>query len=293
MSKIHVIGANGYIGALLVNYLLASGHIVEVSSYRLPNIPLKSIDANIVIHLAVSGGGTEHKPRAGENDPEQMRKINIGGMKALMAGLANPRTKIIFLSSTAVYGKFTDSPLVDEKTELAPVSEYGRQKVESENILRNSHFEWLIIRPCGIFGLSAGNRLGNSFLNILVANAIQKGQITILGGDQKIDTLYILDLIHVILRSCSNDWKPREIFNVGGEIVTVEEMLQTLAASVRNLGIPCSVSNRDFVPSPAILTNIHKLKQAFPEWRNTPLNISIHALVTNYLTQYKQKSSFF
>lgn len=287
MSKIHVIGANGYIGALLVNYLIVAGHAVEVSSYRLPNIPTKSIDADMVIHLAVSGGGTVHKPRAGENDPEQMRKINIDGMKALLSGPANPGTKIIFLSSTAVYGKFQESPLVDENTELAPVSDYGRQKAESENILRNSDFEWLILRPCGVFGPSAGNRFGNSFLNVVVANAIQKGQITILGGDQQIDTLYILDLIHVILRSCAGEWKPREIFNVGGEIVTVEEMLNALATSVRNLGIRCSVSSRNFATRPAILTDIRKLKQAFPGWGNTPLNISMHSLVTSYLAQYQ------
>jgi len=287
MSKIHVIGSNGYIGALLINYLVAAGHTVEISAYRLPDIPVKSINADMVIHLAVSGGGTEHKPRAGENDPEQMRKINIDGMKALLSGLVNPRTKIIFLSSTAVYGKFQESPLVDENTELAPVSDYGRQKTESENILRNSDFEWLILRPCGVFGPSAGNRFGNSFLNVIVANAVQKGQITILGGSQQIDTLYILDLIHIILRSCAGEWKSREIFNVGGEIITIEEMLNILAISVRNLGIPCSVSSRDFAPKPGIITSIHKLKQTFPGWGNTPLNISMHSLVTSYLAQYQ------
>jgi len=293
MSKIHVIGANGYVGALLVNYLIAVGHTIEISPYRLPNIPIKSIDANIVIHMATSGGGTEHKPRIGENDPEQMRKVNIDGMKALLSGLKNSRTKIIFLSSTAVYGKFHDSPLVNEEAELAPVSNYGLQKVESELILQNSDFEWLILRPCGIFGPSAGSRLGNSFLNVVVANAIQKGGITILSNDQRIDTLYILDLIHVILRSCASEWKPREIFNVGGEIVTVKDMLNTLVESVHNIGIPCSVSSKDFDRKPAIITDTSKLKRAYPNWKNTPLNIALHSLLTAYLRQYQKQSPLF
>jgi len=290
MSNIHLIGANSYVGALLTRYLIATGHSVEISPYRLPNIPEKSINTDIVIHLAVLGGGTIHKPRTGENNQELMRKVNIEGMKALLSGLTNPRTKIIFLSSTAVYGKFHDSPLVNEEAELTPVSDYGRQKVESENILRNSDFEWLILRPSGIFGPSAGSRFGNSFLNVVVTNAIQKGEITILNGDQRIDTLYILDLIHVILRSCASERKPREIFNVGGEIVTVKDMLNTLVESVHNIGISCSVSSKNFDGKPAIITDTSKLKWAYPNWKNTPLNIALHSLLTAYLRQDQKQS---
>lgn len=285
MAKIQVTGTNGYIGSLLVNTLKSFNHQVENASYRLPNIPTKSIEADIIIHLAVSGGGTVHKPRTGADDPEVMKNVNVKGMEALLSGVKNPKTKILFMSSTSVYGKFADSPLVTEEAKLVPISIYGEHKVESELVLKNSDFDWLILRPCGIFGPSSGNRFGNSFLNIVTANAINKGEITILGGEQKIDTLYLLDLIHVILRICNDEWHSRETFNVAGEIITVEEMINSLVHTIQNIGFRVDVSKKDFQGKPAVLADTNKLRQAFPKWNTTPLNCSMHALVSAYLNQ--------
>ncbi len=285
MSKIHITGANGYIGALLVDRLISDGHEVEIATYRLPNIPIKSINTDIVIHLAFSGGGTEHKPRVGEGDTKQMHRVNIEGMKALFLGIKKANTKIIFISSTAVYGKFYDSPLLDEEAELAPVSEYGRHKVEAENILRNSKFDWLILRPCTIFGPSIDRRFGNSFLNVVVSNAIKKGEITVLGGDQMIDTLYILDLVNIIMRLCSGEWYPCETFNIGGEIVKVKSILTVLADALTDLGFPCSISFKEYNNKPGIHTDTKKLIKTFSGWTHSPLKTSIHAFVSDYIKE--------
>lgn len=284
-KNIHIIGANGYIGSLLTNYLRAAGHVVDIAKYRLPNIQKNSIDADIVIHSAMSGGGTIHKPRAGNNDPEYMRKVNINGMKALLAGLKRIDTKILYLSSTAVYGKFDDSPLVNEEHALLPVSVYGQHKVESEAILKQSDFDWMILRPCGVFGPSVGNNFGNSFLNIVIEKAIKNKQVDVYGGDQLIDTVYILDLITVILQSVNNEWYPRQIFNMGGEIVEVEKMLSIVSGYLNNLGIDCQLINKDFKRKPAVLTNSTKLKSTFQDFNHTPLNISIHTLVYAWFFQ--------
>lgn len=285
MAKIHLIGANGYIGSLLQNYLVAAGHEVEAASYRLPNVPKKSIKADFVIHLAASGGGTVHNPRKGDNDADAMRNVNIRGMDALLKGIIKPETKVLFMSSTSVYGKYSDSPLVTEDSDLAPVSIYGEHKVASEKILQKSDFDWLILRPCGIFGPSSDYRFGNSFLNVITAKALTEGQITLMGGYQKIDTLYLLDLIHVVLRICSGEWHSREVYNVAGEIVTVESMVLSLVGTIRNMGIPCSVIKKDFPGKPAVLADTTKLKGAYPIWKTTPFDISMHSLVSAYLCQ--------
>lgn len=286
MARIHLIGRNGYIGALLINYLSAVGHTVEVASYRLPNITPKSIDADIVIHLAAYGGGSKHKPRNGWDDYEQMRDINVNGMKALLLGLVNKYTKIIFLSSSAVYGKFINPSTLCEESVLKPDSEYGRQKVEAENILRDSDFEWNILRICSIFGPSINNNFGNSFHNTVIKNAIKTGEITIMGGDQKIDTLYILDLISIILRSCADEWHAKEIFNISGEITTVENMLNIVADSIQHIGMLCSVSKEDYSKVPSALMDIKKLQRSFPGWKTTSLQCSIHSLVAAHLQKY-------
>lgn len=286
MAKIHLLGGNGYIGALLVNYLRAAGHVVETASYRLPDVPPKSIVADIVIYLAASGGGTKYRPRNGWNDHSKMHNININGMKSLLLGIVNKHTKIIFISSSAVYGKFQEPPLLDENATLKPVSVYGRHKVESENILRDSDFDWLIFRPCSIFGPSVNGRFGNSFHNVVIDNAIQTGQITIMGGDQNIDTLYIIDLIKIILRSCADEWYSRETFNVSGEITTVENMINVLGETIENLGITCEIFKNDYSNQPSVLIDTSKLKQSFPGWRTTPLHYAMHSLAAAHFQCY-------
>lgn len=286
MSKIHLTGATGYLGALLTKYLEVAGHLVEKASYRLPDVPAHSIDADLVIHLAVAGGGTAHKPRAGFNDPKLTKQINIDGMRAILSGIKNSDAKVILMSSTAVYGKFDDSRLVNEETKLLPVSNYGQDKVETENILINSNFDWLILRPCGIFGPSVNNKFGNSFLNVVIENVIRSKEMTIMGGKQEIDTLYILDLIQVVLRICSSEWQSREIYNVGGEIVKVEKMLNILHQSLQEVGIVCSVNSINFEGKPAVMADTLKLKKILPGWKNTPLEYAFYSLVSSYIRQY-------
>ncbi len=283
MSKIHLIGGNGYVGALLHNYLKAAGHEVELASYRLPDIVEESIEADIVIHLATVGGGSKHKLREGWDDSEKMYDVNINGMKALLLGLKSKKTKIIFLSSSSVYGKSDDIPIVDESADLLPVSEYGLQKVASESILRESEFDWLILRPCSIYGPSTGDKIGNSFYNVLVEHAIKKGSITMMGGNQKDDAVYLVDLISIIVRSCAGEWHSREIFNVSGEMMAVENIVDQLVNSVKNIGLSCDVKAVEHVQQPHLLLDNSKLLDAFSDWRHTPLEVSSHALVTNYL----------
>lgn len=287
MAKIHITGANGYIGSLLQNFLAAAGHHVETASYRLPSVSKKSVDADFVIHLAASGGGTEHNPRKGDGDYKEMENVNLKGMNSLLSGISNPKTKVLFMSSTSVYGKFDSSPLVSENNKLNPVSIYGEHKVASEKILQESNFDWMILRPCGIFGPSANYRFGNSFLNILTSKGIKEGQITFLDGDQKIDTLYLLDLIHIILRICSGEWRSGEVYNVAGEIVSVESMINSLVATIRKMGIACEINKKDFSGKPAVLADTTKLRDNFPGWKPTHFDVSMHSLVSTYLGQQR------
>jgi len=142
------------IGAPLVNSLTIDGHKVDVLPGRISDIPKKSIDVDIVIHSAFAGGGTEHLKRKGWDDSVQMQSTNILGFTTLLDGIKNENTKIILLSSSAVYGKFQKSPILSEKAELTPASEYGKYKVRAEKILKERNFDWIILRPCGVFGIS-------------------------------------------------------------------------------------------------------------------------------------------
>lgn len=278
-----MVGANGYVGALLVNYLRAAGHHVEVAPYRLPYVPKQSIDADIVIHLAASGGGSRHHLRKGWDDPKLMHQINVEGMKALMLGIKDQATKVIFLSSGAVYGKYPQIPIVDEDSALRPASDYGSQKVEAEAVLRENAFSWMILRPCSIFGPSVNGRIGNSFHNVLVDSALRNRSVTMFGGQQQNDALYLVDLIGVILRACADEWHHDMVFNVSGEIRHVEHVLNTLINTLHDIGLDCDLKKVDDIDRPNVLLDHTRLQNAFPTWKSTPLEYAFRELITDYL----------
>jgi len=286
-KRIMITGARGYIGTVLVKFLVIDGHTVDLFPGRISDIPKKSIDVDIVIHLAFAGGGTEHLKRKDWNDSMQMQNTNIIGFKTLLNGIKNENTKIILLSSSAVYGKFQKSPILSEKAELTPASEYGKHKVFAEEILKKSNFDWMILRPCSVFGPSCNQKLGNSFLNVIIENVIKTGRISMMGGEQKIDTLYIFDLIKLIVRICSGEWYTKEIYNISGEIVTIEDMLNTLSDVFNKIGIHCLISKEEYSKKPDAFMSTKKLKKDFPDWRTTPLNFSLYSLVIAQILSYR------
>lgn len=286
-KRIMITGARGYIGAPLVNSLVIDGHKVDILHGRISDIPKKSIDVDIVIHSAFAGGGTEHLKRKGWDDSVQMQSTNILGFTTLLDGIKNENTKIILLSSSAVYGKFQKSPILSEKAELTPASEYGKYKVRAEKILKERNFDWIILRPCGVFGPSCNQNLGNSFLNVIIENVIKSERITMMGGKQEIDTLYIFDLIKLIVRICSGEWHSRETYNISGEIVTIEDMLNTLSDVFNNIGMQCLISKKEWSEKPGVFINTEKLQKHFPDWQTTPLDFSLYALVIAQILGYK------
>src|SRR5262249_10287510 len=76
--------------------------------------------------------------------------------------------------------------VLDEHSELNPVSLYARSKIASERVLlslSDSNFAPTVLRFGTIYGLSGRTRF-DLVINLLTAKALVEGQITIRGGDQ-------------------------------------------------------------------------------------------------------------
>jgi nucleoside-diphosphate-sugar epimerase len=82
--------------------------------------------------------------------------INVGGTKnVLEAALANGVRKVLFVSTSSVYGIPTDLP-VTEATKLTPLGEYGWSKYNAEQVVeefrKNNPLDISIVRPRTIIG---------------------------------------------------------------------------------------------------------------------------------------------
>lgn len=94
--------------------------------------------------------------------PPGLRKITetivgktfVNKIKTVLPFIENSNIeKVIFISSTSVYGDSVSIPTVTEESVLHPDTESGKQLVEVENIFRNNqNFETTIIRFGGLIG---------------------------------------------------------------------------------------------------------------------------------------------
>lgn len=280
MARIHLTGATGYIGASVRRRLEDDCHEVEVSDYRLPDPPTRPIDADVLIHLAAAGGGSHHLQRRGNDDPAHVHAVNVTGLAAMLGDLANHATRFMFLSSGAVYAAAPDIPTVEESWPLSPSSAYAASKVESEKILRESGLDFMILRPCGVFGQSVDATFGGAFLNVVVDRALRDGRLTLLGGGQGIDSLYLPDLVEVVARACNGEWQSGATYNVAGDVVTVAEMMDELAQALHRIGRPCEIDRKPWTPPPGVLLDNARLKRDLPGWQPTRLGRSLRELLS-------------
>jgi nucleoside-diphosphate-sugar epimerase len=109
--------------------------------------------------------------------------------------------RFIYASSASVYG-IQDIPNVTEDVEIKPLTDYSIFKADCEKILAkytSDDFTTLIIRPATLCGYAKRLRLDLT-VNILTNFAVNKGMITVFGGEQKRPNLHIKDMVNLYLK---------------------------------------------------------------------------------------------
>lgn len=93
-------------------------------------------------------------PGLRKNSEISVGKTFVNKIKTLLPFIENSNIeKVIFISSTSVYGDSVSIPTVTEESVLHPDTESGKQLVEVENLFRNNrNFETTIIRFGGLIG---------------------------------------------------------------------------------------------------------------------------------------------
>jgi nucleoside-diphosphate-sugar epimerase len=233
-----ILGGAGYIGSCLVRKLLSAGRKVRVmdtliyGDYSLhdvlghPNLHLQVgdcrklqdlvaavRDTDAIIHLAAIVGDP-----ACEVDPQASREINYAATRMLIeVAKGNGNCRMIFSSSCSVYGA-TDL-LMDEYSDVLPISLYAQTKVDSEEALldaQSADFRPVILRLATVFGLSYRTRF-DLIVNLLAAKAHSDGMITIFNGTQWRPFIHVQDVANGICQALDAplDVVTGEIYNLG------------------------------------------------------------------------------
>jgi nucleoside-diphosphate-sugar epimerase len=224
-----ITGGTGFLGIHITRVLLARGQQVTlfdllpleekdqdlegkvrmvIGDVRDPEVVARASEGvNVIVHAAAS--------LPIKRDDAEIMAVNVKGTENVMeAAKKNGVRKVVFISSTAVYGVPRFHP-IEETTPLVPLGPYGESKFAAEQVCekyRAQGVDITIIRPKTFLG---AERLG---LFQILFEWIRNGYgiYTIGNGKNRYQLLAVTDLVEAIWLAAT---KPNvnETFNVGAE----------------------------------------------------------------------------
>ena len=237
-----VTGGSGRIGSLLVEGLLKKGERVRVLDKREPGVkPTEFVEGSLsnikTLHYALRGVDTVYHLAASidyEASMGEMRRRNVEPTRRLVRMAQDwPIAQFIFVSSTSVYGVQKKGEKLTEKSECKPLNNYGRSKLECEQILKSSGLKYTILRPSTVYG--PGFKEGFA----AVLKAIQDEKMPVFGsGNNKIPMLHINDFISLLLLIKGDQRALYETFNIDSGYGATQKQFLEVSAEVLGVKKP-------------------------------------------------------
>ena len=236
--KVLVTGGAGFIGSHLVRGLLEHGDTVrvldnfstgnrdnldgvevevvegELRSYERVHNAMRGIE--VVFHLGAMGS----VPRSVQ-DPLTSSAVNVEGtLNVLLAARDEGARRVVFSSSTSVYGSTRELPTT-EATPPDPISPYGVAKLAAERYCVSfsrvyESLESVVLRYFNVYGPRQSPFSQYAAVVPLFVTAIAAGEpITIFGdGEQSRDFTYVGNVVDATLKAADAPSGSGRMFNI-------------------------------------------------------------------------------
>jgi UDP-glucose 4-epimerase len=174
---------------------------------------LEGVD--VVFHFAANP-----EVRLDLSDPETCFRQNVYGTHVVLEAIRNSEVeKIVFASTSTVYGDARVVPTPENYAPLEPISVYGASKLASEALItayaHSYGFAALILRFANVVGSRSGHGVIFDFVRKMRENP---GELEILGdGTQTKSYLYIDDCVNAVLTAFECMQGTVKVLNVGSE----------------------------------------------------------------------------
>jgi nucleoside-diphosphate-sugar epimerase len=241
--RVLVTGASGFIGGVLCQELLRSGHDVSALVRRPGSEPpgtrsvLADLDDGQRLALAVAEarpGVVMHLAAeiASQRSERKLQQVNVKGTEQLLdacLAVAGPDPsagpRIVFCS-TVVTGDARGAMLTEEEP-LPVQTPYGRSKQEGERLLFQSGLPAVVVRPSHVYGP------GGWYANELVAQLRKPGRFAVIGSGENLwDVVHVTDVAQALIRAAESAASGSTYHVVDDEPITFYDFMSLTAECI-------------------------------------------------------------
>lgn len=246
-KKIVVTGGLGFIGSHIVDELVdnnkvtiidnfSSGKISNLKDPEHKNLEIIKADINdvnlnkilkgkdYVFHLAALASVP-----GSVADPLTYNQTNIDGtVKLLIAAKEENIKKVVFSSSSAIYGENPNMPLKESEPYM-PLSPYASQKASCELYLKSFYesygLNYVALRYFNVFGPKQDiNSQYAAVIPKFIFSLINNEQAIIYGdGEQSRDFIYVKDIVKANIKACESNYNG--VVNVAsGNAISINQL---------------------------------------------------------------------
>ncbi len=297
--NILITGCAGFIGSWVCQKLLANGHKVvgidnfdpfydkSIKQHNMkefisnPNFSFSEVDitdmgsldnifngndVDVVVHLAAKAG-----VRYSGLYPLDYLKTNVFGTLCILECMKKYGVKkIIFSSSSSVYGNCTAEKFTEDLTNLKQLSVYAQTKKTAEDYIELYSRRYGINAVCLRFFTVYGKRQRPDLAITKFTSQIRNGEILTMYGDGSSyrDYTHVEDISDGIISAIYYDQTPYEIINLGCEnpvnlsyLISLLEKLIGKKANIKTEPVPCE----DMIRTYADISKAKKLLNYIPK----------------------------
>lgn len=237
VEPILITGSNGFLGSHLTQYFLEKNtKIYSISHGKTKNPNIEQIgddilnfknlsyDFSTILHFAALTD-----IQFCEKNQKQCFEINIDGTKNILDLARKNDSRLVFASSSHVYGK-PDSLPINEQSSINPISIHAKSKVKAESLCEEyAKLYGMNIDIVRTFSIYGSNSPSYALISRII-NQILFSEKIILGNlKSKRDFLHISDFLSVIDIIIQNKTNGCSIFNIGyGESFSIHDICDRL-----------------------------------------------------------------